>query len=242
MDKCIKLADTVVLVEHLSDSLYEKVKKYECSGEPAFCVDMNSLDLEEERNYFVSRNGKESEMIGSELLEFSALLRAIAENLIDYNTMLFHGSAVCMDGQVYLFCADSGTGKSTHARMWRECFGDRVVMINDDKPLIRIDEAGIVCYGSPWSGKHRLDTNTSAPIKAVCILGRDTVNHIEMIDKDMAMQYLLKYSYRSKNPLRIAKSLAMLDQLAKKVPMYALGCNISHEAAVTAYEGMQEDL
>lgn len=242
MDKCIKLADTVVLVQNMPVSLYEKVKKYEYSGEAAFRVDMNDLDLEEERKYFVLRNGKESETVSHNLMEFSALLRAIAENLIDYNTMLFHGSAVCMDGQVYLFCADSGTGKSTHARMWRECFGDRVIMINDDKPLIRIDEAGIICYGSPWSGKHHLDTNTSAPVKAICILGRDTENHIEMIDKDIAMQYLLKYSYRSKDPSRIARSLAMLDQLAKKVPMYALGCNISHEAAITAYEGMQEDL
>lgn len=242
MDKCIKLADTVILVKNMPANLYEIVKKYECSGEPVFCVDMNDLDLEEERKYFVLRNGKESETVGHNMLAFSALLRAIAENLIDYNTILFHGSAVCMDGQVYLFCADSGTGKSTHARMWRECFGDRVVMINDDKPLIRIDEAGIVCYGSPWSGKHHLDTNTSAPVKAVCILSRDTVNHIEMIEKDIVMQYLLKYSYRSKNPSRIARSLAMLDQLAKKVPMYALGCNISHEAAVTAYEGMQEEV
>lgn len=242
MDKCIKLADTVILVQNMPANLYEKVKKYECSGEPSFSVDMNSLNLEEERQYFIKRNGVESENVSHNLLEFSALLRAVAENLIDYDTVLFHGSAVRMDGQVYLFCADSGTGKSTHARMWRECFGDRVVMINDDKPLIRIDETGIVCYGSPWSGKHHLDTNTSAPVKAVCILSRDTENHIEMIDKDMTMQYLLKYSYRSIDPSRIARSLAMLDQLAKKVPMYALGCNISYEAAVTAYEGMQEDL
>ena len=48
MDKCIKLADTVVLVQNMPVSLYEKVKKYEYSGEAAFRVDMNDLDLEEE--------------------------------------------------------------------------------------------------------------------------------------------------------------------------------------------------
>lgn len=51
--------------------------------------------------------------------------RKIAEKLVQYDVMLFHGSAVAVDGIGYLFTAKSGTGKSTHTRLWREYFGDR---------------------------------------------------------------------------------------------------------------------
>jgi serine kinase of HPr protein (carbohydrate metabolism regulator) len=57
-----------------------------------------------------------------------------------YDTFLFHGSAIAVDGVGYLFTAKSGTGKSTHARLWRELLGARAVMVNDDKPLLRVTE------------------------------------------------------------------------------------------------------
>ena len=51
---------------------------------------------------------------------------------------------------VFADSIDSGTGKSTHARLWRETFGDRAVMVNDDKPLLRITKDGVIAYGTPW--------------------------------------------------------------------------------------------
>ncbi len=86
-----------------------------------------------------------------------------------YDTVLFHGSALAIDGDGYLFTAKSGTGKSTHTRLWRERFGDRVVMINDDKPLLHIDAGSVIAYGTPWNGKHRLGTNASVPLRADCV-------------------------------------------------------------------------
>lgn len=71
-------------------------------------------------------------------LETLAVYRKIAEKMPDYGTVLFHGSAIAVDGEAYIFTAKSGTGKSTHVRLWREMLGDRAVMVNDDKPLIRI--------------------------------------------------------------------------------------------------------
>ena len=78
-----------------------------------------------------------------------------------------------MDGEAYIFTAVSGTGKSTHAMLWREVFGERVRMINDDKPLIRITPEGkAVVYGTPWDGKHHLSKNSAFPLKAICWLTR----------------------------------------------------------------------
>lgn len=93
----------------------------------------------------------------------------------------FTCSAVALDGQAYLFTAPSGTGKSTHTRLWREVFGERAVMVNDDKPLIQVREDAIYVCGTPWNGKHNLDSNQKVPIKGICLLERGTVNHIETI-------------------------------------------------------------
>ena len=83
-----------------------------------------------------------------------------------------------MDGAAYLFTAPSGTGKSTHTRLWREVFGDRVWMINDDKPMLRISENLVTAYGTPWNGKHHISRNASAPLKAIVQLNRGKENII----------------------------------------------------------------
>lgn len=114
-------------------------------------------------------------------LETLAVYRKIAEWMPMYNTLLFHGSVIAVDGKAYLFTAKSGTGKSTHTRLWREYFGERAVMINDDKPLLRITQEGVFAYGTPWDGKHRLSTNISAPLAGICILRRGNDNSIRMI-------------------------------------------------------------
>ena len=107
-----------------------------------------------------------------EYLETLAVYRKIAEKMIDYDTILFHGSVIAVDGIGYLFTAKSGTGKSTHTRLWRELFGERAVMVNDDKPLIKVSENGIIVYGTPWDGKHRLSTNTFVPLKGICFMSK----------------------------------------------------------------------
>ena len=60
---------------------------------------------------------------------------AVYRKMADYDTVLLHGSAIAVDDEGYFFTAKSGTGKSTHARLWREMLGDRAVMINDDNRL-----------------------------------------------------------------------------------------------------------
>ena len=65
------------------------------------------------------------------------IYRAIAERLPEYNRFVLHGAALSTFGKGYIFAAPSGVGKSTHVRLWRECFGDNVKIINGDKPIIR---------------------------------------------------------------------------------------------------------
>lgn len=170
--------------------------------------------------------------------ETLAVHRKIAEALIDRDTLLFHGSALALDGEGYLFAAVSGTGKSTHARLWRERFGDRVTMINDDKPLLRLTDEGVFVCGTPWDGKHRLSSSVQIPLKALCIIERDTYNHIEQVSPKEALPNILIQSYRPTEPEKLAKVLKIIDRITNTAALYKLGCNMEPEAAEISCAGM----
>jgi hypothetical protein len=137
-----------------------------------------------------------------------------------------------------LFTAASGTGKSTHTRLWREHFGDRAVMVNDDKPLLRIEDGKVTVCGSPWNGKHALGTNTMVPLKGLCILTRARENSIEPLSPAEAFPLLLQQTHRVKDAQGTLKVLELLNKLSNSTGLYRLGCNMDPEAAVVAYNGM----
>jgi hypothetical protein len=158
--------------------------------------------------------------------------------MLDYDTLLFHGSVVSVDGEGYLFTALSGTGKSTHTRLWRQVFGQRAVMVNDDKPLLKFTDSGIDACGTPWNGKHRLGSNIQVPLKGLCILSRGSENRIRPISPREALPFLLQQCHRPQTPLAMARVLTLLDRLTTLTGLYSLECNMDPEAAEVAYRGM----
>ena len=172
-------------------------------------------------------------------LEALAVFRKISERMPKYDTFLFHGSAVSVDGLGYIFAAPSGTGKSTHSAMWRNMLGERAVMINDDKPMIRSELGHAEIYGTPFNGKHSLGSNIHAPLRAVCILKRGETNRIERITPDDAYPLLLRQTYRPHNKSMLAKTLQLLDRLKHSVRFYELHCNMNPEAAKVSWEAMR---
>lgn len=173
-----------------------------------------------------------------DFLENNAIHSLLAEKLLNFNVLLMHGSAVVMDGEAYIFTAKSGTGKSTHTRFWLENFKDRAYIINDDKPMLRIEGGSVTVYGTPWDGKHRLSRNTSAPLKAIIYLTRDEKNHIEPYSKKDAFSVIFSQCYRSENRDSIMKIFELEKELLSSVGLYKLGCNTDPSAAAVAYSGM----
>lgn len=228
------------------NSLYEKVHEY-CkdylTDEPTvFSVTITPDDIDAERRKTVSEfayEGKTPPDFSAELLEETSVYRKIAEKIPDYEAFVFHGSVIAVDGVGYLFTAKSGTGKSTHTRLWRDYLGNKAVMVNDDKPILRISENGVIAYGTPYNGKHRLGSNISVPLKAICILERAEENHIERITKAQAYMMLLQQIYRPQNPVQMAKTLKLVDKMAEQTLFYRLGCNMDISAAEVAYNGMK---
>ena len=171
-------------------------------------------------------------------LETLAVYRKLAHALLPEDVLLFHASAVAVDGFGYLFTAVSGTGKSTHAGLWRQLFGSRAVMVNDDKPLLKIEEKRVTAFGTPWSGKHALDTNTSVPVRAICILRRAEHNSIREITPYEALPMLLQQSYRPTDQKELVQTLHLVERMSEQAELYELSCNMDVEAARLAYETM----
>ncbi len=171
-----------------------------------------------------------------EVLEALAMYRKIMDLVQFRDTIMFHSSALEMDGRGYLFAAPSGTGKSTHTRLWRQVFGERVTMINDDKPLLRLKPDGSwKIYGTPYGGKENIQNNVSQNLCGIVLLERGTENKIERLNAQAAYSRLWRQTYHNdQQPQAMLHVMDLVGRLAK-LPIYRLQCNISEEAVYTAY-------
>lgn len=243
MMQCYRFADKTISLCTLYPEIHTLCADYRAEGASVFSVETTRADIafEREKSAREARaEGKAVRAFSDAYLETLAVYRKIAEKMPDYDTLLFHGSCVAVDGAAYCFTAKSGTGKSTHTRLWRETLGERAMMINDDKPLIRIRDGKATVFGTPWDGKHHLSANRAAPLKVICILERSAYNHIEPVTAAEAYPLLLRQAYRPADPAALGKTLALLDRLAASVKLYRLGCNMDPGAAELSYGVMKE--
>ncbi len=237
----IRLAEIDVRVTCNFEATKEFCKDYliEEPAEILVQVKVSPDDLLLEREKAEKEYGDDAVMFSDAYLETLAVYRQIAEQTPAYGVILFHGSVIAVDGEGYLFTAPSGTGKSTHTRLWRELFGDRAFMVNDDKPLLKVCEDGnVVAYGTPWDGKHRLSRNVGVSLKGICILAQGKENHISEVKAGEAFPTILQQTYRPiSRPEVIKQTLDILDHIMG-VGIWRLECNISAEAAKLSYETM----
>jgi len=171
--------------------------------------------------------------------EYTAAGVCFYNALLDFDALLIHSSAVIMDGKAYLFSADAGTGKSTHTALYRRVFGDdRARILNDDKPVLRLEDGEFWAYGTPWSGKSDMNLNLRVPIGGICLLKRGEKNTIRKMEPSKVLFALLGQTVRPKDPAKMSKLLELMDELLKKVNIWEMYCNMDPEAAIVSYETM----
>ena len=240
-----KIADVVVEICSRYPDVQKLCADYRWEGRPELTVTTGQQHIAFEKEKYLREcqvEGLSPCNMTEGILETTAVYRQITDYMmIHRSTFLFHGSAVAVDGQAYLFTATSGTGKSTHTRLWRQMLGDRAIMVNDDKPLIRITPEEVRIYGTPWDGKHHLSTNLSVPLKAICILQRGEENEIHPITSKEMLPMLLQQSHHPSSPAGYALYLSALDSLARQVKFYRLHCNMAPEAAEVSFRAMTEN-
>ncbi|MGN0460331.1 MAG: hypothetical protein ACI4HL_05400 [Ruminococcus sp.] len=195
-----------------------------------------TLDVTEERiDNYISIYPQ----VSHSLAEYVIYGASFYEAVLDFDAILLHSSAIAVDNKAYLFTADSGTGKSTHTKLWMDYFGDRAVMINDDKPVIRIIDEKIYACGTPFSGKHDINSNVLVPLKGICCLNQGKENHIEKISNREAIQKLMQQTLLVPHRTGVNNLLDVLDRVIKSVDVYKLYCDISEDAVLTSYNGMK---
>ncbi len=225
-----KIADIVFDADIRYKYTYNIMKDYLVDDEPArFSIVITDEDIANERK--LSPN----DLSDASYESIAVYRKYIYEVLDKYDAFFFHCSSIEVGGKAIMFTAKSGTGKSTHRNLWLKNFGDKVKVINDDKPIIRKIDGVFYVYGTPWQGKEGMGTNTRVPADTLCFLSRSEKNYIGPISTSEIVAKALNQTVRPKQPELMGKLLDLFDEFLQQVKCYDLRVNMDDEAAIVAY-------
>ncbi|MCQ2177639.1 MAG: hypothetical protein MJY42_01990 [Bacteroidales bacterium] len=166
----------------------------------------------------------------------NSLMLLYAFATFDKGTLEMHASVVVNGGRSYLFLGRSGTGKSTHSRLWLDNIPGSV-LLNDDNPIIRVTDQGVTAYGSPWSGKTPCYRNESAPVGAFVLIRQSPGNSISRMNIFQAYATLYSSCSGLKTDKVMADGLhATMEKTVALVPFHLLDCRPDREAAELCYK------
>ena len=178
------------------------------------------------------------ELVSDDMAEYLGTGGGFYKELLNFDGFRLHASAVVYDGKAYLFSADSGTGKSTHTKLWLRLLGEKAYILNDDKPALRLIDGVWYAFGTPWSGKHDISVNQGVPVGGICMIERGEENEIAPYSGKKAIYDLFVQTNRPKATIYRIKLMELLDHLMQNVSIWKLKCNMDPEAAVISYNAM----
>lgn len=160
---------------------------------------------------------------------------------IRHNVVPIHSSAIICNGNAYLFLGESGTGKSTHTRLWRENIHG-AELLNDDSPMVSVEDGVVWAYGSPWSGKTHCYRQERYPLKGFVRISQAPYNRITRLS--------LLQSYGAVHPSAppefayddrlydwIGETLSLV---LERVPVFHLSCLPDKEAAELSFSTLSQ--
>lgn len=180
---------------------------------------------------------KISEEFSDGYIENICLYRSICSQMPSFGRILLHCSVLEYDGNAYAFLGRSGTGKSTHTKLWLKYLAPTRV-INGDKPILEYKDGAFIAYGTPWMGKERWGTKAKAPLKGLCFLEQAKTNSIRKLKVSEVSSRLFSQILIPAEEKNAVATLELADKMVTQVPAYLLQCDISEEAAKTSFEAM----
>ncbi|MBR3456315.1 MAG: hypothetical protein IKH26_13465 [Bacteroidaceae bacterium] len=161
----------------------------------------------------------------------NAMMLTYAFATASRQTVLFHSSVTVLDDYAYMFLGKSGTGKSTHSQLWLKNF-QGAHLLNDDNPVMRVEDGRGYVYGTPWSGKTPCYRNLRYPIGALVQLKQAPYNKITRLTPLKAYSYMLP----SISGIRWDKTLSegiheTENWIASNLPVFYLECLPDDDAA-----------
>lgn len=236
----IETAGLVIRIENRYDYVKNLCSGYmtDDSRKPDITVAVTEEELRAEVN-------KAPELFfGDGYAEGVVVYEKISNALPAFDAFVMHSSVVEVGGNAYCFAAESGTGKSTHTRYWKEVLGDKVTVINGDKPIYRFDGEKLLAYGTPWCGKENWQTNTCAPLRALCLLERGEENAVYPVDAfELLGEMVHHFHLPGGGQVDMVKLIELVDRMVTAVPVYRLRVRNDVSAAEEAirYFGLEEE-
>ena len=173
-------------------------------------------------------------------IENICLYRSICVQLPKLNRFLLHASVLEYDGNGFAFLGRSGTGKSTHTRLWLQ-YVEKTRVINGDKPILCFENGVFTVYSTPWQGKENWGCKSQATLKGLCFLEQAKENEIRRLAPSEVTTRLFTQLLIPEEEENAIATLDLADKLIKYVPSYILRCDISEEAVQTSFEMMTNE-
>ena len=228
----IRLAGVVVGVDNRYPYVRRLCRDYIVEGQaPAFTVHATEEDITRQ----LAEVGGSARPYGENL----CIYRAICRKMPLYGAFLMHAAVVEVDGEAYVFTAPSGTGKSTHVRLWLQHFGPRARVLNGDKPLLRFEGDTLYACGTPWQGKENLGCNEMRPVRGVCFLEQAAENRIRRLSASEAGRLIFRQVLIPPEEDAFDCFWSMLDKMLATVDFYLLQCNCEPAASRLSYLTMR---
>ena len=198
-----------------------------------------SLDITNEDVYYEVEQADSSHK--RSYLQYNSIHRKIAEWLPQNNAFVLHSATFDVDGVGVAFAAHSGTGKTTHMNLWQKLLGDKMTIVNGDKPIVRFfdnEPETPYAYGTPWNGKEHLGCNIRTPLKHICFIERSETNYVEKVQKNAVIDRIFNQVYMPKDPMAVMNTMKLIDRVLSCTNLWIIHCNMEPEAAEVAYNAI----
>lgn len=234
----VKFADTAIGIRSSREDFSRNFIYFPSDETPRFYVEATAEEIEKMAAALKKREDfavLDPDRL-AEISEFCVVHELIARKLLEDNVLLIHGSAIADRHGAYLFIAPSGTGKTTHTKLWRQVYGDRYFCINDDKPMLRLTGDGVIIYATPWGMAGKPRRGEAKPLKAIVALERGGENKIWQVDSRSFYADVIKASLRGNTPQEAVQILTLEQKILEKVVCCKMTCNMDPQAAVVAHD------
>lgn len=200
---------------------YCEVFRHFASDKPPLAeVSMSMSEIESAFDFYA----EDSDVVPTEAyVEELELGTKVSDKLIEYDCIVFHAAAFVWSGRAWLLSAPSGTGKSTQYALWKTLYGEKVQMLNGDKPILKKNSNGFSVHPSPWAGKENMGQNITAPLGGIIFLEQCNENSICRLTPAQAVgRVLVQFVFSRDNECQVRAVCRLEEEMLNSIPVYLL--------------------
>lgn len=226
-----RIADFNIEFKNLSQFASKRFLPFKSDSSPMVSFSVSKKEIATHKKLI-------SNIHNENVLEFTLFQNKVSEWLPLNNTIYLHAALIDIEGTGVAFAALSGTGKTTHILLWQKLLGDKLIIVNGDRPFIRFfeNEKYPYGYGTPWCGKENFGTTGRVPLKHLCFIERGEKNTCIPLKPSEVLEDILKQAYIPRNdPQAAFNAVTLINKMLNTCNLWKITCNMDLEAAEVAY-------